>query len=419
MMDNLPTIEARGAIEALRAGVPNRAAIRLLGERDGTAVNSFLDSLGRCMQGLEQGRQSEGNIVWGGFGAGKSHLLGFMRELALQRNFVVSVVPVSKETPMFDPARLFAAAIRTAEVPGANDDVMTVALSRLKPGTEPFDRLESWATEEARAGSLSAAFSALLWLIPHLAPEDHARIARFFGGGKLNASAVKSWLRDNGAAKLFDIKPTREAELTGQRLRFVPRLLSSAGLAGWCVLLDEAELIGRYSPLQRGKSYAELARWLGRDEMDALPGITTVAAFTDDFVAAMFDLRRDEELIPERLEQKGLARQALVARRCMEELRRMRGVRLAAPDEDALRAAQARIADLYHDAYQWRPSALAIGERRAGKSMRQYIKSWITEWDIERLYGVRMTIEAGTISTDYTESAELEQAPAPAEGDEE
>ena len=160
-----------------------------------------------------------------------------------------------------------------------------------------------------------------------------------------------------------------------------------------------------------------MARWLGRDEMDGLPGITTVAAFTDDFVAAMFDLRRDEELIPERLEQKGLTRQALLARRCMEELRRMRGVRLAAPDEDALRAAQRGIADLYDNAYQWRPSDGAIGERRAGKSMRQYIKSWITEWDIERLYGERATIESGTIPTDYTESTELEQAPAPAEGD--
>src|SRR5271157_3751853 len=410
MTDNSPTIEARGAIEALRAGVPNRAAIRLLGERDGTAVNSFLDSLGRCTQGLEHGRESEGNIVWGGFGAGKSHLLGFMRELALERNFVVSVVPVSKETPMFDPARLFAAAIRVAEVPGANDDVMTVALSRLKPQTEPYDRLERWATDEARAGSLASAFAALLWLFPHLGPEDHARIPRFFGGGKLNAAVVKSWLREHGAAKLFDLKPAREVELTRQRLRFAPRLMASVGLAGWCVLLDEVELVGRYSPLQRGKSYAELARWLGRDEIDGLPGITTVAAFTDDFAAEMFDNRRDEELIPQALEKKGLARQADLAKRCMEQLRRMRGVRLASPDDSALGAAQNRIADLYYDAYQWRPSGLAIGDRLAGKSMRQYIKSWITEWDIERLYGERTTTEAQTIQTDYTESAELEQA---------
>jgi P-loop Domain of unknown function (DUF2791) len=418
-MTDRPLIEARGAIEALRAGVPNRAAIRLLKEQNGALVNSFLDSLARCAQGLEQGRQSEGNLVWGGFGAGKSHLLGYMRELALERNFVVSLVPVSKETPMFDPARLFAAAIRTAEVPGANDDVMTVALWRLKPNTAPYDRLESWATDEARTGALSTVFAALLWLIPRLAPEDHARIARFFGGGKLNASMVKSWLREKGAAKLFDIKPTREAELARQRLRFAPRLMCSAGLAGWCILLDEVELIGRYSALQRGKSYAELLRWFGRDEADALPGIATVAAFTDDFVAEMFDKRRDEELIPQTLERKGLAPQAVAASTCMEELRRMRGVRLQPPDEPALNAAQGRIAELYYDAYRWRPTALAIGERRAGKTMRQYIKSWITEWDIERLYGERTTIEAGTIRTDYSESTELEQAAAAPDGDEE
>ena len=418
-MGDHPPIEGRGAIEALRAGVPNRAAIRFLGERDGALVNSFFDSLGRCAQSLDQGRQAEGNVVWGGFGAGKSHLLGYMRELALERNFVVSLVPVSKETPMFDAGRLFAAAIRAAEVPGANDDVMTVALSRLKPQTEPYDRLERWATDEARAGSLASAFAALLWLFPHLGPEDHARIPRFFGGGKLNAAVVKSWLRERGAAKLFDIKPTREAELARQRLRFAPRLFSAVGLAGWCVLLDEVELIGRYSTLQRGKSYAELARWLGRDEMDGLPGITTVAAFTDDFVDEMFDRRRDEERIPQTLEQKGLMRQAVMAKRCMEELKQMRGVRLQPPDESALSAAQSRIADLYFHAYQWRPSGLAIGERLAGKSMRQYIKSWITEWDIERLYGERTTTEAQTIHTDYTESAELQQAAPAADADEE
>ncbi len=418
-MGDYPPIEARGAIEALRAGVPNRAAIRLLGERDSALVNSFLDSLGRSAQSLDQGRQAQGNLVWGGFGAGKSHLLGYMRELALERNFVVSLVPVSKETPMFDPARLFAAAIRVAEVPGANDDVMTVALSRLKPQTEPYDRLEKWATDEARAGSLSTAFAALLWLIPHLGPEDHARIARFFGGGKLNATAVKSWLREHGAAKLFDLKPAREVELSRQRLRFAPRLMSAVGLAGWCVLLDEVELIGRYSPLQRGKSYAELARWLGWDDLDALPGIPTTAAFTDDFVAEMFDNRRDEELIPQALEKKGLARQADLAKRCMEQLRRMRGVRLAPPDGSVLHAAQSRIADLYYDAYQWRPSGLAIGERLARNSMRQYIKSWITEWDIERLYGERTTIEAETIQTNYTESAEMQQAAPATDVDEE
>ncbi|HXZ17849.1 MAG TPA: BREX system ATP-binding domain-containing protein [Roseiarcus sp.] len=416
-MDDRSQVMARGAIEALRAGVPNRAAIRLLGERGGALVNSFLDSLQQCSQGLDTGRQPNGVLVWGGFGAGKSHLLGYMRELALERNFAVSLVPVSKETPMFDPGRLFAAAVRTAEVQGANDDLMTVVLSRLKPNTEPFERLEDWATREAQAGSLSTIFPALLWLIPHLGPDEHARIARFFGGGRLNATVARSWLREKGAAKLFDIRPTKEKELARQRIRFAPRLMSSSGLAGWCLLLDEVELIGRYSLLQRGRSYAELAGWFGRADTDAFAGIVTVAAFTDDYIDQMFDTRRDEERIAPALEQKGLVSQALLAGRLMSEMRSMPGVRLSAPDEEARRDAQKRIGDLYSVAYKWTPPPLAI-TRSAQYSMRQHIKSWITEWDIERLFGERPNIEVKSTPTDYTPSEDLEHAPAVVDDDE-
>ena len=61
--------------------------------------------------------------------------------------------------------------------------------------------------------------------------------------------------------------------------------------------------------------------------------------------------------------------------------------------------------------------SLAIGERLAGKSMRQYIKSWITEWDMERLFGESAHIAIKPTPTDYTESAELDQAPSAADAD--
>ena len=40
-------------------------------------------------------------MIAGGFGAGKSHLLGYLQELALAENFIVSWVVISKETPLF------------------------------------------------------------------------------------------------------------------------------------------------------------------------------------------------------------------------------------------------------------------------------------------------------------------------------
>jgi hypothetical protein len=44
--------------------------------------------------------------------------------------------------------------------------------------------------------------------------------------------------------------------------------------------------------------------------------------------------------------------------------------------------------------------------------MRQYVKSWITTWDIMRLYDEAPVISTEMISIGYTESSEIEQAPA-------
>jgi hypothetical protein len=125
----------------------------------------------------------------------------------------------------------------------------------------------------------------------------------------------------------------------------------------------------------------------------------------------MFDEKRDDELIPPRLEERGLIRQFIMAKRGIEWLERHQA-RLDPPTEAGLRNSLDKIAGFYRDAYGWAPPRLDIGERLAGKSMRQYVKSWITSWDIERLYGQTPQIEAETIATDYSESSEIEQAPA-------
>lgn len=404
-------VTARSAIEALRAGVPNRAAIHLLKTEEGALRQNFLDRLRLCGAALRDEEQPEGIVISGAFGAGKSHQLGYLGVLAQQENFVVSLVAISKETPLFDPARLFAAAIRTAVVPGANDDVMTAVMARLHPESDRYEALEYWTTAEVQERRLSSLFAALLHLIPRRTtdPDDHVRMARFFAGGKLSLAIARNWLREAGAARMFDLKPVRETDLTPQRLRFAPRLFRAAGYSGWCILLDEAELIARYSPLQRGRAYGELARWLGSDREERIPGVVTVAAITDDFADQMFRQRHDDERIPSLLETRGLLRQAAMARSGISWLER-RQSRLSAPDEAGLRRGLEKIGALYRDAYHWTPPKIEIGERLAGKSVRQYVKSWITIWDIMRLYGETSVISSETMAIDYTESSDVEDA---------
>ena len=404
-------VTARSAIEALRAGVPNRAAIRLLEPDESALCRDFLELLRLCDLALRDDEQPEGIVIAGAFGAGKSHQLGYFSILAQQENFVVSLVPISKETPLFDPARLFSAAIRAAAVPNANDDVMTAIMARLHPNSDRFEALEYWTAAEVKARRLSSLFAALLHLMPRRTtdPDDHVRMARFFAGGKLSLTIAKNWLREAGATRLFDLKPVRETELALQPLRFAPRLFRAAGYSGWCLLFDEVELIARYSPLQRGRAYRELARWLGSDREERIPGVVTVAAITDDFPDQMFRQRHDDEQIPPLLETRGLLRQAAMAKSGIAWLEH-RQSNLSAVDEAELRRSLEKIGALYRDAYDWTPPKITIGERLAGKSVRQYVKSWITIWDIIRLYGETPVINTETLAIDYTEGSEVEDA---------
>ena len=50
--------------------------------------------------------------------------------------------------------------------------------------------------------------------------------------------------------------------------------------------------------------------------------------------------------------------------------------------------------------------------------MREYIKAWVTAWDILRLYGERDEIETETLTSDYTENKDLERAPVEEPADE-
>ncbi|MFQ5915990.1 MAG: hypothetical protein ACE5JS_22680, partial [Nitrospinota bacterium] len=73
-MSEQSRVESRRAIEALRAGVPNRYAVRELGCAQARIEEEFVRRLDETRDGLIQGRQASGLLVGGDFGTGKSHL---------------------------------------------------------------------------------------------------------------------------------------------------------------------------------------------------------------------------------------------------------------------------------------------------------------------------------------------------------
>jgi hypothetical protein len=401
-------LEARMVVEALRAGVPSRAVVRLLGTEE-TAIEQRFEATLRDVWSDPPRLQSAGMGIAGGFGTGKSHLLGYLAEVALGQNFAVSRVVVSKETPLADPARVFQAAIRETRLPDRNDDPMTVVLAALRDRSHDLAALE--AEVGRRDSGLAQVFAAIVFLLGKPAtPADRVRrFERFLAGGKLNQGDLRQALKEAGASGLFDLRAVNAADLAVQRARFVPLLFRAAGYAGWCLLIDEVELIGRYTPLQRALAYAELARWVGLDAGVRVPGLVTVYAITDDFAGAVITPKRDDEKLPERLLLKGRPEQAERARR---GIRHIQGTlhTLRRPGADDLAACHDKLRGLYGLAYGWPAPALTVAPPTASRTMRQHIKSWVTQWDLLRLQGAVGAIVTGTLGVSYAEMPALTEA---------
>src|SRR2546428_5788584 len=132
-----PRVARRRAIEALRSGVPSREAVAALG----SAQSEIEDRFGAILASLRAlssgGHHPGGLLVGGGFGSGKSHLLEHLAHLAMSDGFVVSKVVVSKETPLYDPAKGFRAAVEAAIVPGRQGSAVPEVAAPLRTHQPP------------------------------------------------------------------------------------------------------------------------------------------------------------------------------------------------------------------------------------------------------------------------------------------
>ncbi len=401
-------VRSKRAIEALRNGVPNRDAVAVLGSNQPEIEEKFRRQLQGAKRMLSGG--NEGMLVAGDFGTGKSHLLEYLRHLALEQNFVCSKIVISKETPLFEPAKLFLAALEAAIVPGKRGNAMTEIATALKFNSKEYDDFYQWTHMDA---GLNARFAATLFLFERMSnePELSDRIIRFWSGAKIEAGEIRKYLKECREPVTYKVERIAANELALQRFKFVARLILAAGYSGWVLLIDEVELIGRYSLLQRAKSYAELARWMGKLEGSSVAGLTSVLAIIQAFQSIILEGKEDFEKVPNKLRAKGTENELLLASQAERGMRIIQNesMLLRAPDKDLLAQTYEKVKSLHASAYDWDPPAVQSIEQMSSARMRQYVKGWITEWDLKRLdSGYTPKIEVGGLEPNYTEDKNLE-----------
>ncbi|HET8661787.1 MAG TPA: BREX system ATP-binding domain-containing protein [Micromonosporaceae bacterium] len=403
-------LTCRRIVEALRAGVPNRSAVAALGSEQPVIEDRF-----QALCQAAAGGTAGGLLFGGGFGTGKSHLLEHLAQLALDAGFTVSRVVVSKEMPLHDPVKVFRAAVETAGRLDQARPALVEAAAALDLDGRAYVELLRWAT--STGSGLNERFPATLALFAHLREKDAAyadTIVRFWSGDPIATAELRRRMREIGEQRPT-LSPVSAAELGRQRLRFAARLLSAAGSAGWVILFDEVELVGRYSLLQRARSYAELARWI-RGDLGG-PGVPVAAVFamTDDFEAAVITGRNDRDQVPSRLRAKGtpeaeeLAAAAQLGMRIIDREMHL----LTPPDELELKQVYTRLREMHGRAFGWEPPDVAGLERLGATRMRQYVRAWINEWDLVRLEpAYRPQTAILDVASDYRENPDLEQTGA-------
>lgn len=411
--DVLSTLTYRRAMEALRSGVPNREAVRLLGCNQPQAESQFQDLLRRASDTATPPPGALGMLVSGDFGAGKSHLLSHFEYRALSQGFVCSKVAISKETPLYDLGKVFKSAMDNGRILDRAGPLIEEIGGQLNYDSGEYSNLFGWANSPS--SGVHPIFPASLLVHERSNElELNRTIESFWAGERIKVSEVKNGLRQIGQLQSYSFRAPRAAELPPQRLRFATELIKGAGYKGWVVLLDEVELVGQYSLLQRARSYAELARWLGQTQGEAYPGLVVVGTVTADYalanISAEASSKKDRDYAGQRLRSRGDDDGAARAETAMRLLER-ECTPLSAPAEADVNNTLNTLRRIYSEAYGWEAPAL---EARTGAAsfrqrMRYQIRSAINEWDLLRLYpDSRPETEEREFRHQYVEISDLE-----------
>lgn len=399
-------LDCRRAIEALRNGVPNRVAVRILGSTQPLAEQEFQSRVG-----IHDDGDSGGFLISGDFGTGKSHLLEHFGNLALERNFICSRIAVSKETPFYDLGKMFRAAADSGVLPDGRVGAMVDEIGNRLAGPKDQRYADFFRWADSNESGLHRILPATLMVHERLPDQEVLNAIRWFwAGDKIGVSVVKRGLREIGQQGAYQFRAPKLRDLPPQRLRFVLELIKTVGYRGWVVLIDELELIGSYSLLQRARSYAELARWMGAADDASYPGLVVVAAITEDFVEAILEQKGDRLKVPARLRERGEPHTARLAELGMQWLSERR-TPLREVTEEVVQASVEHIRRIYSRAYDWAAPQVAAAVGGAGyqKRMRYRVRAAITTWDLQRLRpDSRPDIEMGEYHPIYQEDHDLE-----------
>ena len=278
--------DACHVIEALRSGVPSRAA----GEYFSEARPAMMQKIQSRLEQVHETGHSDGMIFTGRYGEGKTHLLGTVFGMAFAHNMVVSYVSLGKETPVDKPYLLFPKLIANTYLPGAAQPGFRQKLEDLTQGSSISGELLAYAAKELETDKLYFLLKAFLGTQEE--EERYAFLADLEGDFTTGQVIKRSYRRITGTAAKFN-QNFSKTKHGFDYFYFTSHLLKTLGYGGWVLLFDEAELLGGMGKKTRAKSYVQLQRFL--KPSPKLEGVFSLFAFSSSYAEDVIDAKKEFE----------------------------------------------------------------------------------------------------------------------------
>lgn len=324
-------------LEGLRSGVPYRA----LAKKVVFGRERYIDVVCRIMEAVEQDRavRASSYVVRANYGEGKTHLLHSLWGMAEDRGWAVSLVSISKETPLDRLDYLYPKLIQNTYLPGSSQPGIQEVVKRALTSAQLL-------LPEARVSGFSERTLAVLECLV-AQNEGFEEMLNDLSGEFLGAPELKRIYRKNfGRAPV--IPKIFWKDEAASYLRLLSWLIHKAGYGGWLILLDEVELIGKLGKGARSQAYANIGRLLDGQLVRTVSVLALAANYHSDVLIR----RGDREQAPLWLATR--PRLAALVSGCEAALEAIAEARLLEPLSPAeLRALVGQILDLHQTAYGW------------------------------------------------------------------
>lgn len=385
-------MEARRVIEALRSGIPSRA----VGQYFSEARPQIMKEISGRLERVSESGKSDGMVISGKYGEGKTHLLNTVFNLAHSNNMVVSYLSLSKETPMDKLYLVYQKLISNTYLPKRQQPGFLQVLEKMTPNSPLAGEMLPYAAKELETDKLYYLLRA------YMNTEDQEE--KFLLQADLEGDFIANVPLKQIYKRIFS-QPVKYAtsfsktKHCGDYFAFLSHLFTKLGYNGWVILVDEAELIGRLGKKARLNAYRNMARFLLPD--NRMESVFTMFALSSSYVEDVIDGKHEfenlEAVYPNETEPAKTVLNLLI-----------KAPQLLPLTKNEIYQILSRVQEFHGRAYEWNPDvsveSIARATQAGGYLLRTKIRAAIEFFDQLYQYG-----EAGNTRIDELGAEKFEE----------